>query len=62
MTHSVDRGDVVWADVAVVDGGGGLGDPVGVFLVGMGSDLLQQPELNWTTLVIPPEEQRQEVL
>lgn len=59
MTHGVDRRDVVWADVAVVDGGVGFRDPVGLLPVRVSSDLFQQPQLHWTTLVIPPEEHRQ---
>lgn len=62
VTHGVDRGDVVWADVAVVDGGVGFRDPVRLFSVRVSSDLCQQPQLHRTTLIIPPEEQTQRKL
>lgn len=59
MTHGVDGADVVWADVAVVDRGVRLRDPVRLCSVRVSSDLRQQPELHRTTLIIPPEEQSQ---
>lgn len=58
MTHGVDRGDVVWADVAVVDGGVGFRDPVRILPVRVRSDLSQQPHLHRTTLIVPPEGQQ----
>lgn len=44
-------------DVAVVDRCGSFRDPVGVLPVRVGSDLLKQPQLDWATLVIPPDGQ-----
>lgn len=61
MTHGVDRRDVVWADVAVVDGGVGFRDPVGLLPVRVSSDLFQQPQFHWTTLIVPPEEHKQKL-
>ena len=50
---------MVRSDVAVVDGGVGLRDPVGLSSARASSDLRQQPELHRTTLVIPPKEPAQ---
>lgn len=53
---------MVWADVAVVNGGVRLRDPVRIFPMRISSDLCQQPQLHRTTLVVPPEEKSYRML
>lgn len=56
VAHGVDGGDVVWADVAVVDGGVCFRGPIGIVPVWVRSDLSQEAELQRTALIVPPEE------
>lgn len=54
MAHGVDRGDVVRANVAVINGCFRLSLPVGIVLVWMGTDFCQQLEFRRLRLMVTP--------